>query len=75
MALLEKRVKARIELRPEFKPLLTVSGIGEILGLIPLILVTASFSKEMPRDPAPDPPVLDLTPSGMVLVCRRLLSF
>ena len=33
MALLEKRVKGRIKLRPEFKPLLTVSGIGEILGL------------------------------------------
>jgi transposase len=30
---LEKRVKARLRLRPAFKPLLTVSGIGEILGL------------------------------------------
>ena len=30
---LEKRVKARIKLRPEFKLLLTVSGIGQILGL------------------------------------------
>lgn len=33
IGLLEKAVKARIKLRPEFKPLLTVSGIGEILGL------------------------------------------
>ncbi|MEA3274566.1 MAG: transposase [Pseudomonadota bacterium] len=33
IALLEKRVKARIGLRPAFKPLLTVSGIGQILGL------------------------------------------
>jgi transposase len=31
--LLEKTVKGRIKLRPAFKPLLTVSGIGEILGL------------------------------------------
>ncbi|WP_296896094.1 IS110 family transposase [Thiohalocapsa sp.] len=31
--LLEKTVKARIKLRPGFKPLLSVSGIGEILGL------------------------------------------
>jgi len=31
--LLEKAAKKRIKLRPEFKPLLTVSGIGEILGL------------------------------------------
>jgi len=31
--LLEKAVKGRIRLRPQFKPLLTVSGIGEILGL------------------------------------------
>jgi len=30
---LEQRVKARIKLRPEFKLLLTVSGIGQILGL------------------------------------------
>ena len=30
---LEKSVKTRIKLRPEFKPLLTVNGIGEILGL------------------------------------------
>ena len=33
IGMLEKRVKARIRLRPAFKPLLTVSGIGEILGL------------------------------------------
>ena len=31
--LLEKAVKQRIKLRPEFKPLLSVSGIGDILGL------------------------------------------
>ena len=31
--LLEQAVKGRIKLRPAFKPLLTVSGIGEILGL------------------------------------------
>ncbi len=31
--LLDKAAKKRIKLRPEFKPLLTVSGIGEILGL------------------------------------------
>jgi len=30
---LEKAAKAKIQLRPEFKPLLTVSGIGQILGL------------------------------------------
>jgi len=30
---LEKAVKARVKLRPVFKPLLTVSGIGEILEL------------------------------------------
>jgi transposase len=30
---LEKTVKARVKLRPEFKLLLTVNGIGEILGL------------------------------------------
>jgi transposase len=33
IALLEKAVKARICLRPAFKLLLTVSGIGDILGL------------------------------------------
>ena len=33
IALLEKTVKGRIRLRPQFKPLLSVSGIGEILGL------------------------------------------
>ncbi len=31
--LLEKAVKSRIKRRPEFKPLLSVSGIGDILGL------------------------------------------
>jgi len=35
IALLEKSVKGRIKRRPAFKPLLTVSGIGEILGLTP----------------------------------------
>ena len=30
---LEKTVKARVKLRPAFKPLLTVNGIGDILGL------------------------------------------
>ena len=33
IAMLEKRVQARTRLRPAFKPLLTVSGIGQILGL------------------------------------------
>jgi transposase len=33
IALLEKAAMARIKLRPAFKPLLTVSGIGRILGL------------------------------------------
>jgi transposase len=33
IGILEKRVKARIRLRPAFKPLLSVSGIGQILGL------------------------------------------
>ena len=33
IALLEKAIKGRIKLRPEFKPLLTVSGIGQTLGL------------------------------------------
>ena len=33
ITLLEKQVKLRVRLRPEFKPLLTVSGIGQILGL------------------------------------------
>ena len=30
---LEKAVKGRVKLRPQFKPLLSVSGIGNILGL------------------------------------------
>jgi len=33
ISLLEKTVSKRIKLRPAFKPLLTVSGIGQILGL------------------------------------------
>jgi len=33
ITLLEKQVKVRVKLRPEFKLLLTVSGIGQILGL------------------------------------------
>jgi transposase len=33
IGLLEKTVKGRGKLRPQFKPLLTVSGIGDILGL------------------------------------------
>jgi transposase len=33
IGLLEKRVKSQVRLRPAFKPLLTVSGIGDILGL------------------------------------------
>jgi len=33
IGMLEKRVQARIRLHPAFKPLLTVSGIGQILGL------------------------------------------
>ena len=31
--MVERAVKARVRLRPAFRPLLTVSGIGEILGL------------------------------------------
>ncbi len=31
--ILEKAVKARARLKPQFKPLLTVNGIGDILGL------------------------------------------
>jgi len=33
IGLLEKTVKGRVKLRPEFKPFLTVSGIGQILRL------------------------------------------
>jgi transposase len=33
IALLEKEVSTKVRLHPTFKPLLTVSGIGEILGL------------------------------------------
>ena len=42
--LLEKAVKGRIRLRPEFKPLLTVSGIGEILGLT-IMLETGAIGR------------------------------
>ena len=31
--MVERAVKARVRLRPAFRPLLTVSGVGEILGL------------------------------------------
>jgi transposase len=41
---LEKTVKGRIKLRPEFKPLLTVSGIGEILGLT-IMLETGEITR------------------------------
>ncbi len=41
---LEKAVKARIRLRPAFKPLLTVSGIGEILGLT-IMLETGEIAR------------------------------
>ena len=41
---LEKVVKASIRPRPEFQPLLTVSGIGEILGLT-IVLETGEISR------------------------------
>jgi transposase len=41
---LEKAAKARIRLRPAFKPLLTVSGIGEILGLT-IMLETGEIAR------------------------------
>ena len=44
IALLEKRIKARIRLRPAFKPLLTVSGIGQILGLT-IMLETGEIAR------------------------------
>jgi transposase len=44
IGLLEKAVKERIKLRPEFKPLLTVSGIGEILGLT-IMLETGEIAR------------------------------
>ena len=42
--LLEKEVKGRIRLRPAFKPLLTVSGIGQILGLT-ILLETGAIGR------------------------------
>jgi transposase len=44
IALLEKAVKTKIRLRPTFKPLLTVSGIGEILGLT-ILLETGDIAR------------------------------
>ena len=44
IALLEKAVKARIRLRPAFKPLLTVSGVGQILGLT-IMLETGAIER------------------------------
>ena len=44
VARLEKRAMARIKLRPEFKPLLTVSGIGQILGLT-IMLETGEIAR------------------------------
>jgi transposase len=44
IALLEKAAKARIRLRTEFKPLLTVSGIGQVLGLT-IMLETGEISR------------------------------
>jgi transposase len=44
IALLEKEVNAKIRLRPAFKPLLTVSGIGEILGLT-ILLETGDIAR------------------------------
>ena len=42
--LLEKEVKTKTRLRPAFKPLLTVSGIGEILGLT-IMLETGDIAR------------------------------
>jgi transposase len=44
IALLEKSVKGRIKLRAQFKPLLTVSGIGEILRLT-IMLETGEIAR------------------------------
>jgi transposase len=44
IALLEKAVKTKVRLRPTFKPLLTVSGIGEILGLT-ILLETGDIAR------------------------------
>lgn len=41
---LEKAVKTKVRLRPTFKPLLTVSGIGEILGLT-IMLETGDIAR------------------------------
>ena len=43
-ARLEQAVKTQIRLRPTFKPLLTVSGIGEILGLT-IMLETGDIAR------------------------------
>ncbi|MGA7978823.1 MAG: IS110 family transposase [Chromatiaceae bacterium] len=44
IALLEKAVKARTRLRPAFRPLLTVSGIGQTLGLT-IMLETGAIER------------------------------
>jgi len=44
IARLEKEVRTKIRLRPTFKPLLTVSGIGEILGLT-IMLETGDIAR------------------------------
>ena len=44
IALLEKAVKARTRLRPAFRPLLTVSGVGQILGLT-IMLETGAIER------------------------------
>jgi len=44
ITVLEKVIKASIRPRPEFQPLLTVNGIGEILGLT-IILETGAISR------------------------------
>jgi len=44
IALLEKVVKARIRLRPASKPLLTVSGIGQVLGFT-IMLETGAIAR------------------------------
>jgi hypothetical protein len=45
IALLEKAVSTKIQLRPAFKPLLSVSGIGKILGLTPEAIAAAILSR------------------------------
>jgi transposase len=44
IALLEKAVSTKIQLRPAFKPLLSVSGIGKILGLT-IMLETGDIAR------------------------------